>query len=53
MIIFYELTNCYSTEELNKNIKLKIFEKEEGCITRLNNELLKTQKIKFKSLFKR
>lgn len=45
---FYELTNCYSTEELNEKYKShkNIFEKEEGCITNLNNELLNNSKDK-------
>lgn len=43
---FFELTNCFSLEEINekyKNIK-DIFEKEEGCITSLNNEFLNDSK---------
>ena len=39
---FYDLLNCYSLDEIKKkykNIK-NIFEKEEGCISNLTNELL-------------
>ncbi len=43
---FFELTNCFSVDEINdkyRNIK-NIFEKEEGCITSLNNEFLNDSK---------
>lgn len=45
---FYELINCYSLEEIEKKYKnlQDLFEKEEGCITNLNNELLEDSKNK-------
>ncbi len=43
---FFELTNCFSVDEINEKYKSvkNIFEKEEGCITSLNNEFLNDSK---------
>ncbi len=39
---FFELTNCFSLDEINEKYKSikNIFEKEESCITSLNDECL-------------
>lgn len=48
---FYELTNCYSLQELNQKYKTvkDIFEKEEGCVTdmeKISSNKLEEKKLK-------
>ncbi len=47
---FYELTNCYSLEELNDKYKTvkDVFEKEEGCVTDM--EKISSSRLKEKNL---